>query len=178
MGEGSAHSRAHRAGRPGQIVAGVVVVALAVAAVIAVFYLAAPRELTGEASPSESPTPPLLGGVPAEGQEDPAPEPSLGAGRAVPFITSALLDPVAGHVAVRAFVPGLAEDGGVCRAILSGSAESAAVEVPARIEVATTTCEVMIVATTSTIPEGLSVVVEYESPTSSGRSEAAGVETR
>jgi len=126
-------------------------------------------------SPSPTPTPlPIGGGVPVEEERETEAEPPV-LGEVTPFISSALLTSDLQFVNVRAFVPGLSEEGGTCTATVTGPGVELSVSAAAFIEVATTTCPVLTLELGGASAAGLTAVVRYDSTTSAGVSEPVGV---
>ena len=153
-----------------------VVIAVAIAASI---YFLIPKAVAPtanpSASPSSSPTPlPNAGGVPEDENEDATEPDPIDTASVTPFITNAVLADDGLSVTVFSFVPGLAEAGGVCRASVVGGPPTEVAEGVASVEVAETTCPPLVIPLASAADD-LTVRVSYESATSSGTSESAGV---
>jgi len=169
-------------GAAGRWAVGVAFVVIAVAIAASIYFLVPTVVSPGGdgASPSSSATrtptpPPNEGGAPEDENEDATgPEPDDTAS-VTPFITNAVLAGDALSITVFSFVPGIAENGGVCRASVVGGAASEFAQGPAVLEVADTVCPPLTVQLASPGSEELQVRVEYTSAAASGISNDTAV---
>jgi hypothetical protein len=174
IGDGTVGQVIHR--RRGILIAlGAVMLAALAASYFAVSLLV-PVPSSSVSSPSSSPTPTPAGpgGVPEDQHPGPI-SPPTGDGGVTPFVVRTEISEDQGSLWVFALVPGLAEEGGTCRATLTSHGSSATATGPAAIEVATTSCARLVVSLSGLQPGPAILVVEYESATVSGRSENAEV---
>ncbi len=149
------------------------VAALAVAAAIVIALILAPRQST--APPTTSPSAPTATRSPTSPSPSASPTASQSAPPAIdkdpvsPFISSAELGAGGTTVTVYGLVPGLTENGGVCRAEVVGG--PAAAEGAATLEGENTTCPPLEITLPGPATAPFQVQLRYTSDTSEGVSD-------
>lgn len=161
-------------GRGTAVAVALVIVVAVLAGAAIVFALLKPVEPapmptpTPEPTASASPTPPPDAGVPVDQSGSDPTDPQA---PVVPFIVRTEFSADASSLTVYAFVPGVAEDGGTCTAIVSTPDGDQVGTSAGRIGATQTDCDPITVQLAQPASGAVTVLVRYESSVASGDSE-------